>query len=62
MISALEKAVGIEENPQTLKMLAVAYEQAGQRELARILYEKADNMITKQVKPKGLDQPRKVVM
>lgn len=62
MISALEKAVGIEENPQTLKMLAVAYEQAGQRELARILYEKADNMITKQVKPRRLDQPRKVVM
>lgn len=61
-VEALEKAVSIEENPLTLKMLAAAYEKIDQKILARNLYEKADKMIVKQVKPKPPKQPRRVIM
>ncbi len=61
-VTALEKAVEIEENPLTLKMLAEAYEKTDQKILARDLYEKAEKMIIKQVKPKKPTQPRRVIM
>jgi tetratricopeptide (TPR) repeat protein len=62
MTEALEKAVAIEENPQTLKMLASAYQQSGQTDLADDLRDKADKMIIRQVKPEKLTQPRRVIM
>lgn len=62
MTEALEKAVTLEENPQTLKMLATAYEQTGQGHLANDLRTKAEKMIIKQVKPAKVVQPRKVIM
>lgn len=62
MTEALEKAVELEENPQTLKMLATAYDQTGQARLANDLREKADKMIIRQVKPRRLIQKRRVVM
>lgn len=47
-IKALERAIEIEENPQTLKMLALAYHKEGQEVLARDLYQKAMRLIDKQ--------------
>lgn len=47
-IKALERAIEIEENPQTLKMLALAYHKEGQEDLARDLYQKAMRLIDKQ--------------
>lgn len=62
MTEALEKAVELDENPQTLKMLATAYDQTSQSHLANELREKAEKMIIKQVKPLRVRQRRKVVM
>lgn len=62
MTEALEKAVELEENPQTLKMLATAYDQTGQSRLANDLREKADKMIIRQVKPRRIIQKRRVIM
>ena len=62
MTEALEKAVELDENPQTLKMLATAYDQTGQAHLANELREKAEKMIIKQVKPAKVVQRRKVIM
>lgn len=61
---ALEKAVELDPNPQTLKMLATAYDQGGQSHLANDLREKAEKMIIKQVKPtKNIPrQKRRVIM
>lgn len=50
-IKALERAIEIEENPQTLKMLALAYHKEGQEELAKDLYQKAMRLIDKQTRP-----------
>ncbi len=49
-IEALEKAISIEENPQTLKMLALAYHKKGNDDLAKSLYLKARNLIDHQIK------------
>lgn len=71
MIEALEKAVELEPIPQTLTVLAEAYEAAGQQELATSLREKAARMLvpdtTSQEKktpryPKQPRQPRKIIM
>ena len=62
MTEALEKAVALEENPQTLKMLATAYDQTGQSHLSNDLRAKAEKMIIKQVKPARTIQQRKVIM
>lgn len=62
MTEALEKAVELEENPQSLRMLASAYEQTGQTHLAADLRTKAEKMIIKQVKPLKVRQQRKVIM
>lgn len=62
MIASLEKAVELEKNPQTLTILADAYERAGQSELSVDLREQAAKMIIPQGQPKRVKQPRRVVM
>lgn len=62
MIESLEKAVELDPIPQTLNILADAYERTGQTELALNLREKAAKLIIPQGKPKRVRQPRRVVM
>lgn len=62
MIKALEQAVEIEPNPQSLSILADAYDRDGRAELAQGLREKAKSMIIPAEVPKKIQQPRKVVM
>lgn len=63
MIAALERAVELEPNPQSLGILADAYDRNGQEELAVGLREKAKNMILPAGAPKRVQQPpRRVVM
>ena len=45
MIASLERAVELEKNPQTLTILADAYDRAGQPELSTDLREQAAKMI-----------------
>lgn len=61
MIESLERAVEIDPIPQTLTILADAYERAGQQELSLKLREKAARMIIPQGQPKRVVQPRKVI-
>lgn len=61
MIESLERAVEFEPIPQTLTILADAYERAGQQELSLQLREKAAKMIIPQGQPKRVTQPRKVI-
>ncbi len=49
-IEALENAINIDENPQTLKMLALAYHNQGKEDLAKSLYLKAQTLIENQIK------------
>lgn len=62
MITALERAVELEKNPQTLTILADAYDRAGQSELSVDLREQASKMIVPQGQSKRVKQPRRVVM
>lgn len=68
MIEELEKAVELEPIPQTLTVLAEAYETTGQAELATSLREKAARMLVPSEgrKPTKTQrqprQPRKIVM
>lgn len=62
MITELETAVELEQNPQTLTILADAYERTGQADLAVGLREKAAKMIIPEGQPKRVQQPRRVVM
>lgn len=62
MITALERAVEIDPIPQTLTVLADAYERTGQSELANDLREKAQKMLIPAGQPKSVKQPRRVVM
>jgi tetratricopeptide (TPR) repeat protein len=61
MIESLEKAVDIDRIPQTLTILADAYERVGDNELSLKLREEAAKMIIPQGKPKRVVQPRKVM-
>jgi len=61
MIESLEKAVDIDRIPQTLTILADAYERAGDQELSLKLREEAARMIIPQGQPKRVTQPRKVM-
>lgn len=61
MIESLERAVELEPIPQTLNILADAYERTGQTELAFNLREKSAKMIIPQGQPKRIHQPRKVM-
>lgn len=62
MITALERAVELEKNPQTLTILADAYDRAGQSELSVDLREQAAKMIVPEGQSKRVKQPRRVVM
>lgn len=62
MIEALEKAVAIDPIPQTLTILADAYERNGQADLAAELRDKAGKMVIPDDQPKQVRQPRRVVM
>ncbi len=59
MIESLERAVELEPIPQTLKVLADAYERVGEKELALTLRNRAAKIITPQPRVR---QPRRVVM
>jgi superkiller protein 3 len=61
MVQALEKAVELEPIPQTLNILADAYERTDKQELATNIREKAAEMIIPQGQPKKVKQPRRVV-
>ncbi|HEY0965459.1 MAG TPA: tetratricopeptide repeat protein [Candidatus Saccharimonadales bacterium] len=63
MISSLEKAVELDKNPQTLAILADAYERADQPESAAPLRAQiAKASAAPASKPHRIRQPRKVVM
>lgn len=62
MIEALEKAVELDPIPQTLNILADAYDRTGQADLALDLREKSAKMIMPQVTQKRVKQPRRVIM
>jgi tetratricopeptide (TPR) repeat protein len=62
MIGSLEKAVELEPNPQSLRILADAYERTGDMELAEGIKKKIDKIIVPQSAPKQIRQPRKMVM
>lgn len=62
MIESLERAVELDPIPQTLNVLADAYDRTGQSELAVELREKAAKMIIPQDQPKRVRQPRRVNM
>lgn len=62
MIDALEKAIRLEPVPQTLSILADAYERVGDAQLALDLRERAAKMIIPEGRPKKVRQPRRVVM
>jgi len=61
MIESLEKAVDIDRIPQTLTILADAYERVGEDELSKKLRKEAEHLIIPQGQPKRVVQPRKVV-
>jgi superkiller protein 3 len=62
MIESLERAVELDPIPQTLNILADAYDRNGQEELAKELREKSAKMIIPQGQPKHIRQVRRVVM
>lgn len=62
MIEALERAVELEPNPQSLTILADAYDRDGKAELSGQLRIKAEKMMIPSGAPKKITQPRRVVM
>jgi len=60
MIDALEEAVKIDATPQTINILADAYDRNGQTELAAKLHEKAKRMLTPE-RPQHIRQVRRVM-
>ena len=63
LIASLERAVELEPNPQSLGILADAYERTGQDELAAELRAKAQKMIIPAGAPKRIVRPpRRIVM
>ncbi|MDB5186731.1 MAG: hypothetical protein JWM07_203 [Candidatus Saccharibacteria bacterium] len=62
MIESLEKAVELDPIPQTLNILADAYDRTGQSELSVDLREKAAKMIIPQGQSRRIKQVRRVVM
>lgn len=61
MVRSLERAVELEPNPQSLSILADAYERVGRHEQAARLREKAGKFI-QPTTPQKIKQPRKVIM
>lgn len=62
MIESLERAVELDPIPQTLTILADAYDRTGDSELSLKLREKAARMVIPAGQPKKVKQPRRVVM
>lgn len=63
MIESLEKAVELEPNPQSLTILADAYERSNEAELALAIREKLRRIAeTANTSARKIRQPRKVVM
>lgn len=62
MIEALERAVELDPIPQTLNILADAYDRIGESELSLKLREKAAKMIIPEGQARRVVQPRRVVM
>ena len=62
MIESLERAVELDPIPQTLNILADAYDRNGQEELATQLRAKAGKLIIPEGQSKRIQQPRRVVM
>ena len=62
VIESLERAVALDPIPQTLNILADAYDRNGQVELATELREKASKLIIPPGQPKTIRQQRRVVM
>jgi tetratricopeptide (TPR) repeat protein len=62
VVEELEKAVELDPIPQTLNILADAYDRTGQSDLSINLREKAAKMIIPPGQNKTVHQPRKVVM
>lgn len=62
MIESLEKAVELDPIPQTLNVLADAYDRTGQSALSLELREKAAKMIIPQGQSRRIKQVRRVVM
>lgn len=62
MIASLERAVELEPNPQSLAILADAYERDNQLELSVAIREKVSKLIIPADAPQKIKQPRKVVM
>ncbi len=61
-IEALERAVELEPNPQSLNILADTYERDGQTELALKLREKAARLVIPDGQSKRIKRPRRVAM
>lgn len=62
MIESLERAIELDPIPQTLTILADAYERTGEQQLALDLRERAAKMIIPDGQAKQVKQPRRVVM
>jgi tetratricopeptide (TPR) repeat protein len=62
MIEALEQAVELEPNPQSLTILADAYERSNEQELALAIREKLKHITETANAQRRIRQPRKVVM
>ena len=62
MIDSLERAIQLDPIPQTLSILADAYDRVGEEALAIDLRERAAKMIIPEGQPKRVRQPRRVVM
>lgn len=62
MIESLERAVELDPIPQTLTILADAYERNGQAELSAELRDKAAKMVIPGGQPKQVRQVRRVIM
>lgn len=62
MIDSLERAIELDPIPQTLTILADAYDRIGESVLALDLRERAAKMIIPQGQSKQVKQPRRVVM
>lgn len=61
MIESLERAVELDPIPQTLNILADAYDRVGESELSLKLREKAARMIIPEGQAKRVVQPRRVM-
>lgn len=62
MIDSLERAIQIDPIPQTLSILADAYDRIGELGLAQELRDRAAKMIIPEGQPKKVRQPRRVIM